>query len=43
MTAATISSEWFATASKKRRRRTAHGGFRRTRAPAATGTLAVLI
>src|SRR5262245_12732452 len=42
MTAATISSEWLATASRKRLRRTAHGRLRRTSVPAATGTLAVL-
>ncbi len=42
MIATTISSEWSATATRKRRRRTAHGGFRRTSVPAATGMLAVL-
>src|SRR5256714_9438251 len=42
-TAAAISSEWFATATRKRCRRTAGGGRRRTTERAPRGTLAVLI
>src|ERR687886_1675293 len=41
--AVAISSEWFATATRKRCRRTAAGGRRRTTDAAPKGTLAVLI